>query len=85
MSQVQQRSPQEILDDHLRESQDGSIESDLARNYSKGLVGPPDRGGLVGRCGCSLAGIRAPVVNRLSAVAARSDRVPRRTRGGRAA
>ncbi len=49
MSQVQQRSPQEILDDHLRESQDGSIESDLARNYSKDLVVPPGRGGLVGR------------------------------------
>lgn len=85
MSQVKQRSPQEILDDHLRESQDESIESDLARNYSENLAVPPDRGGLVGRCGCSVMGIRAPVVNRLSAVAARSDGVPRRTRGGRAA
>ncbi len=41
MSQAQQRSPQEMLDDHLRESQVGSIESDLARNYSEDLVVPP--------------------------------------------
>jgi len=66
-----------MFDDHLRESQDGSIESDLARNYSEDLVVPPDRGDLVGRCGCSVEGIRTPVVNRLSVVAARSDGVPR--------
>lgn len=35
---TQHRSPQEVLDDHLSESQDGSIEDDLARNYSEDLV-----------------------------------------------
>lgn len=41
---TQHRSPQEVLDDHLRESQDGSIEDDLARNYSEALVVLTGRG-----------------------------------------
>ena len=32
------RSPAEVLDDHLRESKEGSIEADLSRNYSEDLV-----------------------------------------------
>ncbi len=32
------RSPAEVLDDHLRESQAGSIEDDLARNYAAELI-----------------------------------------------
>ena len=44
MNQSQHRSPQEVLDDHLRESQDGSIEDDLARNYSEDLVVLTGRG-----------------------------------------
>lgn len=44
MNQAQHRSPQEVLDDHLRESQDGSIEDDLARNYSQDLVVLTGRG-----------------------------------------
>lgn len=34
---VASRSSAEVLDDHLRESQSGSIEDDLARNYSRDL------------------------------------------------
>lgn len=44
MNQKKHRSPQEVLDDHLRESKDGSIEDDLARNYSKDLVVLTGRG-----------------------------------------
>lgn len=44
MTQAQHRSSQEVLDDHLRESQDGSIEDDLARNYSQDLVVLTGRG-----------------------------------------
>ena len=32
------RSGAEVLDDHLRESQTGSIEDDLARNYAEDVV-----------------------------------------------
>jgi hypothetical protein len=32
------RSPAELLNDHLRESQDGSIEDDLKRNYAEDVV-----------------------------------------------
>jgi hypothetical protein len=32
------RSAKDVLDDHLRESQGGSIEADLARNYAEDLV-----------------------------------------------
>lgn len=38
MKQLQHRSAREVLDDHLRESQEGTIENDLARNYSESLV-----------------------------------------------
>jgi len=44
MNEIRPRSPQEVLDDHLRESQDGSIENDLARNYSEDLVVLTGRG-----------------------------------------
>lgn len=44
MNQTRHRSPQEVLDDHLRESQDGSIKDDLARNYSEDLVVLTGRG-----------------------------------------
>lgn len=32
------RTAEEVLDDHLRESKDGTVEADLARNYSPDLV-----------------------------------------------
>lgn len=48
---IQHRSPQEVLDDHLRESQDGSIENDLARNYSEDLVILTGRGVYRGHAG----------------------------------
>jgi len=38
------RSSIAVLDDHLRESQTGSIEADLARNYSEDLVVLTGRG-----------------------------------------
>jgi hypothetical protein len=38
MSQSPLRSAKEVLDDHLRESQDGSVEADLSRNYGEDLV-----------------------------------------------
>lgn len=38
------RSAVEVLDDHLRESQVGSIEDDLARNYASDLVVLSGRG-----------------------------------------
>lgn len=41
---TQHRSPQEVLDDHLRQSQDGSIEDDLARKDSDDLVVLTGRG-----------------------------------------
>lgn len=44
MNQTRHRSPQEVLDVHLRESQDGLIEDDLARNYSEDLVVLTGRG-----------------------------------------
>lgn len=44
MRKMLDRSPQEVLDDHLRESPDGSIEGDLARNYSDDLVVLTGRG-----------------------------------------
>lgn len=44
MSQTEHRSPKEVLDDHLRESKDGSIDDDLARNYSKDLIVLTSRG-----------------------------------------
>lgn len=44
MNQPKHRSSQEVLDDHLRESLDGLIEDDLARNYSKDLVVLTGRG-----------------------------------------
>lgn len=44
MNQKKHRSSREVLDDHLRESKVGSIEDDLARNYSKDLVVLTNRG-----------------------------------------
>jgi hypothetical protein len=38
MSQRPNRSPKEVLDDHLREGQEGSVESDLARNYAEDVI-----------------------------------------------
>lgn len=38
MKNAMHRSAREVLDDHLRESKEGSIEADLARNYSHDLV-----------------------------------------------
>lgn len=32
------RSAKEVLDDHLRESKEGSVEADMARNYAEDLV-----------------------------------------------
>ncbi|AFZ69285.1 nuclear transport factor 2 family protein [Deinococcus peraridilitoris] len=32
------RSAREVLDDHLRESREGTVENDLKRNYSQNLV-----------------------------------------------
>jgi hypothetical protein len=32
------RSPAEVLDDHLRERKEGSVEQDLSRNYADDLV-----------------------------------------------
>lgn len=44
MKNVMHRSAREVLDDHLRESKEGSIEADLARNYSHDLVVLTGRG-----------------------------------------
>lgn len=44
MENLQRRSAAEVLDDHLRESQTGSIEDDLARNYAVDLVVLTGRG-----------------------------------------
>ncbi len=38
MSQSPLRSAKEVLDDHLREGQEGSVEADLSRNYAEDLV-----------------------------------------------
>jgi hypothetical protein len=38
MSLESDRSPKEVLDDHLRESQKGSVEADLSRNYAEGVI-----------------------------------------------
>lgn len=38
MSRTEKRSAREVLDDHLRESQAGSVEADLARNYAEDVV-----------------------------------------------
>ncbi len=38
MEPATHRPPTEVLDDHLRESQHGSVEDDLARNYAEDLV-----------------------------------------------
>lgn len=38
MGQTEKRSAKEVLDDHLRESQTGSVEADLARNYAEDVV-----------------------------------------------
>jgi hypothetical protein len=38
MDHTRNRSAEEVLDDHLRESKTGSVEDDLARNYAQGVV-----------------------------------------------
>lgn len=38
MGPMKHRAPAEVLDDHLRESQHGTVEDDLARNYAEDLV-----------------------------------------------
>lgn len=38
MGPIKHRAPAEVLDDHLRESQHGTVEDDLARNYAEDLV-----------------------------------------------
>lgn len=40
MDGTRSRSAEEVLDDHLRESQTGSIDDDLPRNYAKDVVNP---------------------------------------------
>lgn len=44
MHATQFRSTAEVLDDHLRESQVGSVEADLARNYAADLIVLTGRG-----------------------------------------
>lgn len=44
MNRQAQRSAEEVLDDHLSESQTGTIEADLARNYAHDLVVLTGRG-----------------------------------------
>jgi ketosteroid isomerase-like protein len=44
MSQASTRSAKEVLDDHLRESREGSVEADLARNYAEDVVVLSGRG-----------------------------------------
>lgn len=44
MHATQFRSTAEVLDDHLRESQVGSVEADLARNYAVDLIVLTGRG-----------------------------------------
>lgn len=51
MSQPQDRSAKEVLDDHLRESREGSIEEDLARNFAEDLVILTGRGVFRGHAG----------------------------------
>lgn len=38
MEKITHRSAEDVLDDHLRESQSGSVEDDLARNYAEDVV-----------------------------------------------
>lgn len=38
MDHAHQRTAREVLDDHLRQSKDGSLEDDLARNYAEDVV-----------------------------------------------
>jgi ketosteroid isomerase-like protein len=38
LNKASTRSAKEVLDDHLRESQEGSVEADLARNYAEDVV-----------------------------------------------
>lgn len=44
MNTLQERSAAEVFEDHLRESQVGSVEADLARNYATELVVLTGRG-----------------------------------------
>jgi hypothetical protein len=44
MDEASIRSAKEVLDDHLRESQEGSVEADLGRNYAEDLVVLSGRG-----------------------------------------
>lgn len=44
MNEARTRSAEEVFNDHLRESQDGSVEDDLARNYADDLVVLTGRG-----------------------------------------
>lgn len=44
MNAARHRSTAEILDDHLRESQVGSVDVDLARNYATDLIVLTSRG-----------------------------------------
>ena len=38
MSSLRERSPQEVFEDHLRISYEGSVEQDMARNYAEDVV-----------------------------------------------
>lgn len=51
MESATHRSPDEVLDDHLRESKHGSIEDDLARNYAEELIVLTARGVVRGHDG----------------------------------
>ena len=38
MNEIRNRSAEEVLQDHLRESRSGSVEEDLKRNYAEDVV-----------------------------------------------
>ena len=38
MSDTRSRSAEDVLNDHLRQSKEGSVENDLARNYGEDVV-----------------------------------------------
>ncbi len=54
------RSPAEVLDYHLRESEEGSIEADLSRNYSEDLVVLTGSGAFLGHGGLPHLAERQP-------------------------
>jgi hypothetical protein len=51
MRQAQTRSAEEVLEDHLREAKEGSVEADLRKNFSEDLVVLTGRGAFRGHEG----------------------------------